>query len=54
MIRKFKLTIYGRDEYKTHPLAIQCREAILKDMPYLTVTVKEEGKAPSRNWEKKS
>lgn len=45
MKRIFRLTIYCRNEFKNTPLALECKEAIMREMPYLTaVNVKEEGK----------
>ena len=47
MIRKFNLTIYGKDEFKNTPLVHRLKAIILREFPYLRMNIKEEGKKPS-------
>lgn len=44
------MTIYCKNEFKNTPLALECKEAILREMPYLIVNVKEEGTKPVGRW----
>lgn len=47
MKRSFTLTIYCKNEFKNTPLALECKEAILREMPFLAaVNIKEWDKKP--------
>jgi len=48
MKRVFHLSIYCRNDFKNIPLAHQLKKILLRELPYLRVSVKKEGGAPSR------